>query len=67
MYNVPIDPENCEPVYREFEGGWSTEGCTKYEELPEKAKEYLQYIEEFVEVPIKYIGVGADEKDTIIK
>lgn len=64
---VPIDKENCEPVYKEFKGGWSTEGATTFEELPENARKYINFIEKYTGVPVKYIGVGADEKRTIIK
>ncbi len=65
--NVPIDKENCKPIYKEFKGGWKTEGATTFEELPKEAKYYIHFIEEFVGVPVKYIGVGADEKRTIVK
>ena len=64
---VPIDKENCKPVYQELKGGWSTEGATTFEELPKEAQDYIKFIEEYTGVPVKYIGVGADEKRTIIK
>lgn len=65
--HVPIDKENCEPIYQELKGGWNTEEATTFEELPKEAQEYIHFIEEFTGVPVKYIGVGADEKRTIIK
>lgn len=65
--HVPIDKENCEPIYQELKGGWSTEGVTTFEELPKEAQEYINFIEEYTGVPVRYIGVGADEKRTIIK
>lgn len=65
--NVPIDKENCKPIYKTFKGGWNTEGATTFEELPKEAKDYIKFIEQFVGVPVKYIGVGADEKNTIVK
>lgn len=64
---VPIDKENCEPVYQGLKGGWSTEGATVFEELPKEAQEYIHFIEEYTGVPVKYIGIGADEKRTIIR
>ncbi len=64
---VPIDRENCTPIYKTFEGNWNTENCATYEELPEKAKDYIEFIENYTGVNVKYIGVGADEKRTIIK
>lgn len=65
--HVPIDRENCEPIYQELEGNWTTEGINKFEELPKEAQKYIKFIEEYTGIPVKYIGVGADEKRTIIK
>lgn len=65
--HVPIDKENCEPVYQTLKGGWNTEGATTFEELPKEAQDYIRFIEDYTAVPVKYIGVGADEKRTIIK
>lgn len=65
--HVPIDKENCEPIYQELKGGWNTEGATTFEELPKEAQDYIRFIEDYTGVPVKYIGVGADEKRTIIK
>jgi adenylosuccinate synthase len=59
--------EDCEPVY-EDQPGWkeSTVGITRYEDLPENAKRYLQRIEEIVETPIDIISTGPDREETII-
>lgn len=67
IQHVPIDKENCEPLYQELKGGWNTEGATTFEELPKEAQDYIHFIEEYTGVPVRYIGVGADEKRTIIK
>lgn len=67
IQHVPIDKENCEPVYQELKGGWNTEGATTFEELPKEAQDYIRFIEDYTGVPVRYIGVGADEKRTIIK
>lgn len=64
---VPIDVEKCEPVYKRFAGGWDTSGCTDYDSLPEQAKEFIEFIEEYLEVPVMYIGIGPDVHDIIIK
>lgn len=64
---VPMDREEWEPIYKEFDGGWDTENVTKYEELPENAKKYIEFIEEYTGVKVSYIGVGADVERTIIK
>ncbi len=65
--HVPIDKQNCQPIYQQLKGGWNTEGITSFEELPKEAQEYIYFIEKYIGIPVKYIGVGADEKQTIIK
>lgn len=65
--HVPLDKENCKPVYETLKGGWDTEKASTFEELPKDAQDYIRFIEEYTGVPVKYIGVGADEKRTIIK
>jgi adenylosuccinate synthase len=44
----------CNPVYKEVKG-WKADltGMTTYEELPIELKEYIEYIEQEVGVPIK--------------
>ena len=63
-----IEPENVSPVYVEKKG-WKADltGMTTYNELPSELKEYVEFIENFVEVPIKVISVGPDRKQTILK
>ncbi|KAJ1930492.1 Adenylosuccinate synthase [Tieghemiomyces parasiticus] len=48
-----------EVEYKTFPG-WLTDlsACRSYDELPTNAKNYVQFIEEFLGVPIEYIGVG---------
>ncbi len=47
--------------------GWKTSigSVRKFEELPENCKAYISFIEEFLKVPIKWIGVGP-ERDSMI-
>jgi len=47
--------------------GWKqdTTQCKTYEELPEKAKKYLDTIKDFLKVPVRYIGVGAKRSAVI--
>jgi adenylosuccinate synthase len=40
---------------------------TTYDELPVELKEYITFIEEVLEVPIKIVSVGPDRKQTILK
>ncbi len=58
----------CEPIYEEFDG-WEEDISTirNYDELPSNAKKYLNRIEELVGVKIKFVGVGKDREQTIIR
>ena len=60
--------ESCEPVYESLPG-WqvSTTDVTRYEELPENARKYLEYLEQQIGVPVKIISVGPMRKKTILK
>src|SRR5690554_3996945 len=63
-----IEPENIEPIYVEKKG-WAQDltGMTSYDELPQELKDYIAFIEQEVEVPIRIVSVGPDRKQTIIK
>lgn len=58
----------CKPVYEEW-SGWqeSTVGVTNYDDLPQKALDYLTRIEELAGVPVDIISTGPDREQTIIK
>lgn len=60
--------ESCEPVYTEIKG-WcqKTIGVTRYEDLPTRAKSYLETIEKVVGVPISLVSTGPDRRDIIEK
>lgn len=50
---------DCEPVYEEVEGfSGDLTKCTSFDELPQKCKDYIAYLEEKVGCPIKMVGVG---------
>ena len=55
-----------EPVYKIFKG-WKSDisGIRKYEDLPENAKVYLNYLEKYLDTKIKIISVGPDREQTI--
>ena len=58
----------CEPVYEEWPG-WqeSTVGVTNFNNLPQKARDYLTRIEGLAGVPVDIISTGPDREQTIIK
>jgi adenylosuccinate synthase len=60
--------ENCTPVLRSFKG-WKRPlgGCRTYASLPEEAKDYIRFIEQFVETDVGMISVGYDRSDTIVR
>ena len=55
-----------EPVYKLFKG-WncSLADCENYDTLPDEAKEFLSYIEDYVEVKISLISNGPNREDLI--
>jgi len=57
-----------EPVYVTVKG-WlkDTSKIRKYEDLPKETKEYIELIENYTGVKVKYIGVGPAREDIIIK
>ena len=63
-----IEPENVQPIYKEMKG-WQADltGMTTYEELPSELKEYIEFIEKELEVPIKVVSVGPDRTQTITR
>jgi adenylosuccinate synthase len=63
-----IEPENVEPIFVEKKG-WAADltGIKNFDELPVEFKEYIAFIEEQLEVPIKVVSVGPDRTQTINK
>jgi adenylosuccinate synthase len=63
-----IEPENLEPIYIGFDG-WSEDitKVTDFDNLPEELKEYIEFIEEQLETPIKIVSVGPDRTQTILR
>ncbi len=56
------------PVYETFPG-WrgKVRGVTGWQDLPSQAKEYLEYLEEFLGVPIGMVSTGPDREETIVR
>jgi adenylosuccinate synthase len=65
-YNT--ETENVTPIYKELKG-WQADltEMTTYNQLPKELKEYIEFIENYIEVPIKIVSVGPDRKQTILK
>jgi adenylosuccinate synthase len=58
--------EKLTPVYKELEGwGQNTAGLTSYEQLPTKAKDYLEFLSKEVESDISLVSTGPKRAHTI--
>ncbi len=57
---------NCAPVYEELPG-WNVDisGAREREELPKEAQQYLGFIEDHVQVPVRYASVGPERSQLI--
>lgn len=67
---VPLNAEDieaCEPIYREF-NGWKKDLSKIRDgiELPVEAKDYLKFIEDFLEIKIIIVSVGPERDENII-
>jgi len=58
---------NIEPVYKSFEG-WKTDitAMTNYAELPQEMKNYIEYLNGFLKVPVKYISNGPGRDQIVV-
>lgn len=68
--NFPASLEDlakCKPIYEDFDG-WdeSIQRAKTYEDLPENAKKYLEFIEEYTGVRISIVSVGPERENTIV-
>ena len=67
--DFPYDIENgIEPVYVELPG-WQTDmtSITSESEFPEAFRQYISFLEEQLETPIKIVSVGPDREQTIVR
>jgi adenylosuccinate synthase len=60
--------EHCVPVWRAFPG-WrrSTSGARRWSELPGEARDYLEWVEREVGVPIRTVSVGAARDAEVVR
>jgi adenylosuccinate synthase len=67
---LPLDPEDvaaCKPVYETLPG-WTdtTAGLTNWEQLPDRARRYLERVQALVGTPIDMVSTGPDRVHTIL-
>lgn len=68
LSNFPVDCDilnECEPVYETVEG-WNcdTSGCTSWNDLPDKAKKYIDFISEKAGMKVAIVSVGPNREQT---
>jgi len=58
--------ERCKPIYEEVQG-WNTPTteCSTWEELPELAQKYIEYLEELTGVKVSILSVGPKRSSTL--
>lgn len=63
-----IEEHNVSPVYTQFKG-WAKEltNLSNSSELPVQLNDYINFIENYVGVPVKIVSVGPDRKQTIMR
>ena len=63
-----IEEHNVSPIYTEIDC-WKEDltKMTSEEQLPKELNDYIKFIENFVEVPVKIVSVGPDRKQTILR
>ncbi|AIY13674.1 adenylosuccinate synthase [Cellulophaga baltica] len=61
-----IEAENLTPIYKEM-AGWNEDltKMTSEDQFPKALNEYISFLEEELEVPIKIVSVGPDRTQTI--
>ena len=56
------------PVYEQLEGFAGPIGeCRRFEDLPEAARAYVRFVEQYVQVPVRIISVGPRRDQTIVR
>jgi adenylosuccinate synthase len=70
MGYLPYDiaSENIKPLYEELPG-WKEDltQITDLDDFPENFKNYITYLENALETPIKIVSVGPDRKQTLFR
>lgn len=63
-----FDTKSVTPIYQEFQG-WTENlrHIRKFKDLPKAAREYLDYIEKHLEVPITLVSVGPEQNEYITR
>jgi len=60
--------DDIKPIYEELDG-WTEDisECKSYEDLPQNTRDYIDFLEKSVGVPMSIISVGPDRENTIVR
>lgn len=60
--------ERCRPVTRSFPGWSESLGTVRdYDHLPQNARAYIDFIEQYVGVPVQIVSIGYERAQTIVR
>ena len=67
MSKLISDLSDVKPIYETFEG-WNqpTSGIKSYKDLPKNTEKYIQFISDFIGVPVKIISIGPGRDEIIL-
>ncbi|HXL02768.1 MAG TPA: adenylosuccinate synthase [Candidatus Atribacteria bacterium] len=69
--DFPVSPhlwERCEPIYEEMEG-WEEDisSVSSYSDLPSAARHFVEFVEDFVQIPIAIVSLGSGRENTLVR
>ena len=69
--DFPVDQltfQKVKPIYNSFPG-WKSDimNITRYEDLPIEARNYVEWIEVQIEIPISLVSVGPGREQTLLR
>ena len=68
MFPFSIAKKEIEPIYKDLKG-WRQDltQLSSYDDVSQNLKEYVQFLEQELQVPIKIVSVGPDRTQTLIR
>ena len=65
--DFPYEIDNVKPIYKDFRG-WKKDmtKCKSQDEFPEEFREYVAFLENYLETRIGIISIGPDREQTIV-
>jgi len=65
--DFPYEIDNVKPIYKDFRG-WKKDmtKCKSHDEFPQEFRDYVAFLENYLETRIGVISVGPDREQTIV-